>query len=418
MTTHVRSLTFILHLSRLVDHQRTTFRRDVRLAEPVRQLRINAGGQRHEQAVRPAGADDPDQAPGNRRLVVIILRGGLDGLGMVQPYGDRGLKTLRPKLAARPGDGLQDLDGFYGLADQFADLMPLWRAGELGFVQAVSTPYRNKRSHFDGQDFLENGGSDPRGFMTASRDGWLNRALMRIPGAKADYAMAVGQSHLLLLSGNAPSGSWSPINNLSLQDDDRQLLSLLYKDDPLFATALGQADMFSDNAADKARRETGQTLAAFAARQLNGASRIAAFSLGGWDTHRRQANAIKKPAKQLSDALLTLKSGLGRNWNNTAVIAMTEFGRTARENGSAGTDHGTAGVMILAGGAIRGGRVFGRWPGLGQGDLFDDRDLMPTDDVRRWAAWALAGQFGLDRSSLENNVFPGVDLGRDPGMLT
>ncbi|MEM7056756.1 MAG: DUF1501 domain-containing protein [Pseudomonadota bacterium] len=356
-------------------------------------------------------------APGNRRLVVIILRGGLDGLGMVQPYGDRGLRMLRPNLAARPDQGLLDLDGFFGLSDPFADLMPLWRAGELSFVHAVSTPYRNKRSHFDGQDFLENGGDDPRGVMTASRDGWLNRAISGIPGARADYAMAVGQSHLLLLSGDAPAGSWSPTNDLSLEDDDRRLLSLLYAKDPLFASALGQADMFSDADSEKARRENGQTLAAFTARQLNGESRIAAFSLGGWDTHRRQANAIKQPAKQLASALTTLKQDLGRNWSNTAVIAVTEFGRTARENGSVGTDHGTGGVMIMAGGAIKGGRVFGQWPGLGERDLFDNRDLLPTDDLRRWAAWALAGQFGLNRSSLENTVFPGVDLGRDPGML-
>lgn len=355
---------------------------------------------------------------GERRLVVIILRGGLDGLGMVQPYGDRGLHALRPNLAAKPGQGLHDLDGFFGLSDPFADLLPLWRVGELSFAHAVSTPYRNKRSHFDGQDFLENGGGDPRGVMTASRDGWLNRAVSQIPGARTDYAMAVGQNHLLLLSGDAPAGSWSPTNDLSLQDDDRRLLSKLYEKDPLFASALNQADMFSDSDSERVRRENGQTLAAFTARQLNGASRIAAFSLGGWDTHRRQKNAIKRPAKQLADALVTLKTGLGRNWENTVVVAMTEFGRTAMENGSGGTDHGTGGVMIISGGAIRGGRVFGQWPGLGQSDLFDNRDLMPTDDVRRWAAWALAGQFGLNRSSLENSVFPGVDLGRDPGMLS
>lgn len=357
-------------------------------------------------------------APGERRLVVIVLRGGLDGLGMVQPYGDPGLGVLRPSLALRPGSGLTDLDSYFGLADPFADLMPMWRAGELGFVHAVSTPYRNKRSHFDGQDFLENGGDDPRGVMTASRDGWLNRAISHIPGATAEYAMAVGQNHLLLLSGDAPAGAWSPTNDLSLEDDDRKLLSRLYREDPLFSAALGQADMFSDGSAEKARRETGQTLAAFTARQLNERSRIAAFSLGGWDTHRRQSNAIKRPAKQLAEALMMLKQGLGRNWSNTAVIAMTEFGRTARENGSAGTDHGTGGVVILAGGAVRGGKVFGQWPALSAGNLYEDRDLMPTDDVRRWAAWALAGLFGLDRSSLENIVFPGVDLGADPGMLT
>lgn len=356
-------------------------------------------------------------APGETRLVVIILRGGMDGLGVVQPYGDAGLSSLRPSLGRRPGNGIADLDGFFGLADPFADLLPLWKSGELGFVHAVSTPYRNKRSHFDGQDFLENGGSSTDGQLTPARDGWLNRALSLIPGARADTAMAVGQDNLLILNGDAPTGSWSPTNELSLEDDERRLLSLLYAGDPLFQKALEGAERLSGRTGDAAARETGKTLAQFTAEQLNGPSRIAAFSLGGWDTHKKQQNALLRPAKQLSEALLTLKSGLGRNWDRTAVIAMTEFGRTARENGSGGTDHGTGGAMVLAGGALRGGRVFGDWPGLGETALYQNRDLMPTDDVRRYAAWALAGTMGLDRSSLAEIVFPGVDLGSDPGIM-
>lgn len=355
--------------------------------------------------------------PGEQRLVVIVLRGGMDGLGVVQPYGDRDLQRLRPGLGKRPGAGLQDLDGFFGLADPFADLMPLWRAGELGFVQAVSTPYRNKRSHFDGQDFLENGGNSADGQMTTARDGWLNRALSLIPGARADTAMAVGQDNLLLLNGEAPAGAWSPTNELSLAEDERRLLSLLYANDPLFSSALKGAERLSDRTGESAARETGRTLAQFTAEQLNGPSRIAAFSLGGWDTHKKQNNALNRPAKQLTQALLTLKAGLGRNWDRTAVIAMTEFGRTARENGSGGTDHGTGGAMVLAGGALRGGKVHGNWPGLGESALYQNRDLMPTDDIRRYAAWVLAGTLGLNRSSLEKTVFPGVDLGGDPGIM-
>ena len=133
--------------------------------------------------------------------------------------------------------------------------------------------------------------------------------------------------------------------------------------------------------------------------------------------HRPRQAALQRPAKQLTQALLELRSGLGRNWDRTAVIAMTEFGRTARENGSGGTDHGTGGAMVLAGGALRGGKVFGTWPGLGESALYQNRDLMPTDDVRRYAAWALAGTMGLNRSSLSETVFPGVDLGSDPGIM-
>ena len=355
--------------------------------------------------------------PGETRLVVIILRGGMDGLGVVQPYGDAGFSALRPALSGRPGAGLTDLDGLFGLADPFADLMPLWRAGELGFVHAVSTPYRNKRSHFDGQDLLENGGNSADGQLTPARDGWLNRALSLIPGARAETAMAVGQDNLLLLSGDAPAGAWSPTNELTLADDERRLLSMIYAGDPLFAKALKGAERLSGDIGTTATRETGRTLAEFTAEQLNGASRIAAFSLGGWDTHKKQDNALRRPARQLTRALLTLKSGLGGNWDRTAVIAMTEFGRTARENGSGGTDHGTGGAMLFAGGALRGGKVFGDWPGLGSGELYQDRDLMPTDDVRRWAGWVLAGALGLDRSRIAQTVFPGVDLGSDPGIM-
>ena len=357
-------------------------------------------------------------APGENRLVVIVLRGGMDGLGVVQPYEDSDFQRLRPNLAAMPGKGLQDLDGRFGLSAPFDPLMPMWHKEELGFVHAVSTPYRNKRSHFDGQDMLEHGGGDPSGQSSGLRDGWLNRAIGLIPGAHADYSIAVGREHMLILDGAAPAGSWSPTNELTLADDERRLLSLLYADDPLFKAAMTKAEMFAEDGKADSRREDGKTLAAFAAQRLNGPARIAAFALGGWDTHRTQKNALNRAGKQLVEALTTLKTGLGRNWDRTAVIAITEFGRTARENGTQGTDHGTGGTMVLAGGAVRGGRVFGQWPGLGEGDLYQNRDLMPTDDLRRWAAWPLAAMFGLSAGDLERTVFPGLDLGRDPGMLS
>lgn len=345
------------------------------------------------------------QAPGENRLVVIVLRGGLDGLGAVIPHGDPRLGELRPSLA---GGEMADLDGFFGLGEAFAELMPLWRAGELGFVHAVSTPYRDKRSHFDGQDMLENGSGDPSGAMTPGRDGWLNRAISLIPGASAEYGLAVGQSRLLMMEGDQPVASWSPATELGYSEDARARLAMLYEGDPLFDAAYRGADAFAGMDMS-ARRENGEALAAFTAGQLKGAARIAAFSLGGWDTHRGQAGAIRGPARQLVAALGTLKAGLGADWGRTAVIAVTEFGRTARENGSRGTDHGTGGAMILAGGALRGGKVHGAWPGLA--DLYEDRDLMPTADLRAYCGQVLGALFGLPGDAMGRDVFPGVDLG-------
>lgn len=158
-------------------------------------------------------------------------------------------------------------------------------------------------------------------------------------------------------------------------------------------------------------------LAAFAAARLRGDTRIASFSIGGWDTHQNQANGLARSLTALSDTILTLKSGLGPVWRKTGVICMTEFGRTARENGTKGTDHGTGGALIYAGGAVRGGQVIADWPGLAEADLYAGRDLLPTRDVRAHAGWMMRGLFGIERGLIEGAVFPGLDLGADPGII-
>lgn len=159
-------------------------------------------------------------------------------------------------------------------------------------------------------------------------------------------------------------------------------------------------------------------VAEFAAKQLRGPARIAAFSLNGWDTHRQQHRLLVPALTRLSETLTTLKAQLtGPVWKKTTVIAMTEFGRTARENGTAGTDHGTGGMMVLAGGSVNGGRVHADWPGLARSDLYSGRDLMPTRDVRAHAAWVIRHIAGLDRSVLEQSIFPGLDMGDDPKTL-
>ncbi|WP_412565387.1 DUF1501 domain-containing protein [Thalassobius sp. MITS945101] len=380
-------------------------------------------------------------APWDHRLVVIILRGGMDGLDVVRPVGDPGFVGLRRSLGQTPG---LPLDGFYEMHPGLVPLHALWQRQQLGFVQAVSTPYRDKRSHFDGQDLLEAGTSDPH--MATARDGWLNRMLQTVPGLTTETAYAVGHENMMLLSGAAAAANWSPDTELALSPQGARLAELIMHDDPAFHAAFMEAQMLiglqsgavpqgmSDadmmgamadmgdegmmaESATNGRPAGIEAIANFTAQRLREETRIAAFSIGGWDTHRAQGRGLERALGQLSKAILTLKSGLGRDWSKTAVVAMTEFGRTARENGTAGTDHGTGGAMLLAGGAVRGGRVYGQWPGLSEADLYARRDLMPTADVRGYAGWMMRDLFGLETSVIERSIFPGLDLGTSPKVI-
>lgn len=380
-------------------------------------------------------------APWDNRLVMIILRGGMDGLDVVQPYGAPELSDLRTgALAYQAGipGGPIDLDGFFALHPALGQLMPLWHDGDLGFVHAVSTPYRDKRSHFDGQDILEAGtGEDDVGRI---RDGWLNRMLQNVPGIEAHTAYAIGRADMLLTRGAAKVADWSPDAALMLSPQAQKLLEVVMHDDPLFRDATleaidlsetqlmqvsggdeldsgGMMNAMQETIRDARRGNRPDSIASFAAEQLRGETRIAAFSLSGFDSHSRQARNLPRALDRLQTAILTLKNGLGPVWGKTTVVAMTEFGRTARINGSQGTDHGTGGAMVLAGGALRGGRVVTDWPGLAEADLYQRRDLLPTRDSRAHTAWIMRQLFGLDRSLLENVVFPGVELGLDPGLI-
>ncbi|PLS22455.1 DUF1501 domain-containing protein [Neptunicoccus cionae] len=374
--------------------------------------------------------------PSDNRLVVIVLRGAMDGLDICAPLGEPVFKQYRPGLSKRD---FRDLDGFFALNENLADLMPLWKAGELGFVQAVSTPYRDKRSHFDGQDLLEAGLAEEGGNVRDS--GWINRMLSLIPGAEQDSAFSVGRESMLILRGDFPVTSWAPESRVDMSPHGQMLLDAIYAKDPLFAQA-GQtaltlaaqlsmeqmqgdgdeedAEMMAEmlksmRSSQEAQQASG--LAAFAAERLKEDTRFATFSIGGWDTHLRQDRAIRNASKELQAALLTLHQQLGPVWDKTCVLCMTEFGRTVRENGSGGTDHGTGGAMIMAGGAIKGRKVYGDWPGLEEAALYERRDLMPTADLRRYAGWAAHDLFGLSVGQIENTVFPGVDMATNPGFL-
>lgn len=371
-------------------------------------------------------AADNTKALGENRLVVIILRGAMDGLDVVQPVGDPDFARYR-KTLIRPD--VQPLDGFFALNPMLSGLMPLWQAGQLGFVQATSTPYRDKRSHFTGQDQLEAGtGMDlPPDQL---RDGWLNRMLREMPGLRAETAFAVGREDLRILRGDVPVMEWAPDVGMDLSPQAQLLFEQVYHDDPLFQAAAieamelnhigGMAEGMMDPAtADKgAKLAEVDSLVNFAAARLLEDTRIAAFSLIGWDTHKAQAGSINRALMRLERTILGLQVGLGEAvWGKTTVLAMTEFGRTVAENGSGGTDHGTGGAMLVAGGAVRGGKVYGQWPGLSEAALYNRRDLMPTSDVRGWAAHALRGLYGMDRSFLERTVFPGLEMGAAPGLI-
>lgn len=351
-------------------------------------------------------------APGENRLVVIILRGAMDGLDLLRPLGDKLLPGLRPSLS---GEG-PALDNYFVLHPALDGLLPLWQAGELAFAPATSTPYRDRRSHFDGQDHLEAGtaGELP---PALTRDGWLNRLLTLLPGVEGRTAFAVGRSRMLILEGEAPITQWTPGTELTLSPQSQLLLGRLFEADPLFAEPGRTALEMSGPSEGGGVAQDAEGLARFVAEQLQGETRIASFSLTGWDTHRAQARALPPALAQLQAALLGLRDGLGPIWGRTTVMAMTEFGRTVRENGTGGTDHGTGGALLLAGGAIRGGRMFGDWPGLGENALYAGRDLMPLRDIRAYAAWGLRDMFGLRASEVAGVVFPGLDMEDNPRLL-
>ncbi|MEM8555177.1 MAG: DUF1501 domain-containing protein [Pseudomonadota bacterium] len=348
--------------------------------------------------------------PGDRRLVVIVLRGGMDGLDVVRPVGDPAFAAVRAGLLDGPSG--EPLDNFFALHPALSKLMPLWRQGDLAFAHAVSTPYRDKRSHFEGQDMLEAGLPQVDG-ITKPDSGWMNRLLTMLPGATARTGFSVGREGTLILKGDAPHTTWYPSTALSVSGQAEALFELVYQEDPLFQAMSKQAFQLME-ATDPDALEPGTPghirVADYLAEQLLQDTRVATFSITGWDSHRRQAAALRRPLGELADTIMHLQGRLGSVWDNTVVLAMTEFGRSVRENGTSGTDHGTGGAMLMAGGAVKGGRVYGRWPGLDEADLYARRDLMPTADVRGYAALGLGAMFGISQSDLESRLFPGLDM--------
>ena len=351
-------------------------------------------------------------APTDRRFVVVILRGALDGMSAVQPYGDPALAGLRGALLlGQPGTegGLLDLGGFYGLHPALAGMHAMYRDGALLPVHAVAGPYR-VRSHFEAQDYLEYGSDH------SLTSGWLNRVAGLMPAARggSDTALAVGSTVPLLLRGAAPVGSWLPKSFAEPQPDLYARLLALHHGDPVTGPAMaeglkerGFTEVAMQGAAPVDNKFAFASLCGAAGRLLAAPDgpRLAALEIGGWDTHAGQKNRLTGPLRQLDEGMVALKQSLGEAWGKTAVLVMTEFGRTARVNGNNGTDHGTGTVAFVLGGAVAGGRVQANWPGLAAGNLFENRDLQPTVDLRAVTKGVLRQHFGLDGRALAV-VFP------------
>ncbi len=360
------------------------------------------------------------------RFVLVILRGALDGLAAVPPCGDRDYGHLRGEFALRaPGEvkGALPLNGFFGLHPSLGFLGESYAARELLVFHAVASPYR-ERSHFDGQDVLENGTSSPH----AAQSGWLNRALAQAPGERPrDAGVALGQNVPLVMRGPAEVTSWSPSKLTGLDDDTLARITDLYARDPLLSVRLADALM-----ADRVAAEPGGAMAQDMAAAPGGAyaeivraaagflrqedgPQVAVFDTTGWDTHANEGGAEGQLAGRLAaldKGLATLKGELGPVWQDTAVLLVTEFGRTAAINGTRGTDHGTATMAFLAGGAVAGGRVIADWPGLSSRALYQGRDLMPTLDLRCVLKGVLDEHLGIPARALEAQVFPQSERAR------
>lgn len=357
-------------------------------------------------------------APTDNRLVFIVLRGALDGLHALVPYADKNYKLLRPKLAlGGPGSqnngnkGVINLDGYFGLHPALSPLHKLYLENELLLIPASSTKYRS-RSHFDGQNMLENGSGKPFGAKT----GWLNRAIVNLNDKDTRLGLSIGPTVPLILQGDALVQTWAQSGLPKADEDFLSRVAYTYKDDPLFSNILSAAQEsikpksnMNDLMKKKGRANKDFVLSATAAADLLSrptGPRLAVMEMQGWDTHHGQIFRLNKLLNELANGIITLKSGLGSKWKKTAIVVVSEFGRTAAENGSAGTDHGVGGLAMLAGGSIKGGNIGGIWPGLGKASLYEGRDVTPTTDYESIFKSVLIQHLGLKQSIIEDTIFP------------
>ena len=365
---------------------------------------------------------------GTSRLIVILLRGAVDGLSVVIPYADGAYYRERQSIAiASPGkpDGALALDGHFGLHPALASLLPLWAERRLAFVHAAGSPDPT-RSHFDAQLYVENGTPGE----ATTRDGWLNRLLLALPGPRgATDAIGVGPTVPRILAGKAPVATLplGPNGTQPLPIDQPQIASAfdrLYSGNDDLARsyregrtaraqligALSKERIIADNGAPPPTGFPGQAARLAQLIRRHPAVRVAAIGLGGWDTHINQGNykgQLADHLRPLGEGLAALARGSGDAWRDTVVIILSEFGRTFRENGNRGTDHGHGNVIWVLGGSITGGRIYGDWPGLAPAQLYQRRDLAVMTDFRSVLATVLERHMRLGDRQLEA-VLPGA----------
>ena len=364
-----------------------------------------------------------------RRLIVIMLRGAVDGLNVVVPHGERAYYEARPTIAiGRPGtdQGALPLDSRFGLHPALASLLPLWNDKKLAFVHAAGSPDPT-RSHFDAQLFIENGTPG----RSTTPDGWMNRVLAALPGQRGPTdAIAAGPTLPRILAGGLP------VANLPLGPEAAKPLPIdrpeiarafdrLYSGNDPISEAYRQgraarAELIGDLASETRQADNGAPLPnGFPAQAARLAGligrdphiRLAFVSLGGWDTHVNQKGQLANHLRPLGDGLAALAKGLSPDWNDAIVVVLSEFGRTVHENGNAGTDHGHGNVIWVLGGKVRGGRVYGDWPGLATAQLYQGRDLAVTTDYRTVLAAILERHLGLADRQLAQ-IFPGLPPAR------
>ena len=400
------------------------------MASFTRRGLLGAGGAVFAAAHLPRWASASARDP---RLIVIILRGAMDGLSAVGPLGEPDYVDLHRELAlSRDGaHAALPLDGFFGLNPAMKTFGRLYAQKKALVVHACATNYR-ERSHFDGQDVLESGMPGPG----LTQSGWLNRAVERLPAVQRAQApaLAVGYLPPLILRGRAPVLGWAPADLPPPGDDLLTRLAQLYDHrDPALAQALREG-FEADREVRKGDRdglkaggdvvEQMRKAARGAARLMaaQAGPRISALAFEGWDTHVAEGGATGRLATLLGgldDALAEFERTLGAAWDQTVIVVATEFGRTAHVNGASGCDHGTASAALLAGGAVAGGRVAADWPGLKAANLHERRDLKPTADLRAVLKGVLADHLGLSAEFLAEAVFPGTrDAAPMKGLLS